>query len=75
MVKVTYRKMKDAPRDKLVFLRVRGRGEVLAYYADCKWLREPFMGQPGDKAVTDCWRADDGSGDIELADALGWRPY
>lgn len=80
MVTVTYRKMNKAPRDGTkIIIKVRGRGEVLAYYVACQWLREPTAlegGQviAGDPEVRDCWRPSDGGDDIELGDALGWRP-
>lgn len=61
--------MSTAPKDRTILVKARGIGWRRAYFLDCAWLRdeEPTIG--------DCWRLDDGSGnDIEMADAIGWRP-
>ena len=71
------RRMSTAPRDgKEIMVRSQGRWRRARYH-DCKWLRDPFVAAPGlcmdGIAVNDCWRTRTGS-DIELEDAIGWRP-
>lgn len=77
-----YRPMSEAPRDREVIINT-WHGEVRAYYLDCTWLRQTFevsgLRLPGDMDVLDCWRPVGGhngldDADIELKDALGWRP-
>jgi hypothetical protein len=62
--------MKSAPRDgTVVLIKARGLGWVRAYYMDCAWLRT------GKEKIPDCWRRPGYEGDdVELRDALGWRP-
>ena len=75
---MSLRPMSFAPKDGTeIVIRVRSKGLRRAYYYDCQWLRDPFKAAPGlcldGVVVKDCWRARWGN-DIELEDALGWRP-
>lgn len=70
-----WRDMDSAPKDGSMVWINTFHGEVRAYFLDCEWLRED------DPEIGDCWRpigdnpnlVDDS--DIELKDALGWRPH
>jgi hypothetical protein len=74
-VKRAHRSIATAPKDGSVVWINTFYGEFRAAYLDCEWLRET------NPEVLDCWRPvgpnpslpDDN--DIELKDALGWRPY
>ncbi len=64
--------MKTAPKDgRDIIIKARGLGFRRVRYVDCAWLRET------DPEATDCWRTNSERSlaqDIELEDALGWRP-
>lgn len=64
--------MSTAPRDKDILV-LGPKGWRRVWFWDCQWLREPFLGMPGDPSVSDCWHGPHGD-DIELNEARGWKP-
>lgn len=65
----TLRPMSSAPKDgSEIVIAARGLGHRRVYYLDCSWGRESAP------EVTDCWRTSSEREDIELEDAMGWRP-
>lgn len=74
-----WRPMSTAPKTGEPVIINTFTGPVEAYYLDCAWLREPnpFLDLlTDDTEIEDCWRPVclEDHGDIELSDAIGWRP-